>query len=385
LAVGLTSNSIVARLSASNEGGKMATDKKARLVGIDLLRVFAAVSVMFFHLAFHSSASTYPELAAWSSWGWVGVQIFFVISGFVIAYSAAKASWKTFAVGRFLRIAPALWICATVTLLALLTAAPLSELLPDYLRALTLWPTGPWIDPVYWTLTVEVSFYLVVFALLLVNRFAWLEPVMAAIAMLSIANYAAVRLLSRLDVIAAHPLPQVTQQLLLLQNGMHFGLGVFLWAGFTKGWTAFRLAMVGLCMAGGLLPILAISLGKHGEGSIPLVLVPLPLLIWLVAVAALIAVVFGDKHLSAGLSPTVIRVIKVFGLATYPLYLVHNVAGVMLLRLLSNAGVDRWAALSCSMAAMVGLAVAITLSLEPPVRRGLEGVFKRPSSAPPPL
>lgn len=330
---------------------------------------------MFFHLAFHSSSVTYPELVPWSSWGWVGVQIFFVISGFVIAYSAAKASWMSFAAGRFLRIVPALWICATVTLIASLISASPAELLPDYLRGLTLWPTGPWIDPVYWTLTVEISFYLMVFALLLVNRFAWLEWCMAAIGILSIANYAVLRVLSRLDLIAEHPMTETAQQLLLLQNGMHFGLGVFLWAGFAKGWTAFRLTMVGVCLTGGLFPILSTSLGKHDQGLISLSLVPLPLAVWVAAVAALIGAVAYDKQFSARLSPSAIRAVKVFGLATYPLYLVHNVVGVALLR--SLVAMDRWAALGLSMAAMICLSVVITVSLEPALRRMLQGAGTR--------
>ncbi|MER9864925.1 hypothetical protein [Mesorhizobium sp. M0185] len=77
--------------------------QSGRLVGLDLLRIFAAFSVMLFHFAYWSWAPTvastpksitggalqYPELIPFSWWGWVGVEIFFVISGFVIAFSAS--------------------------------------------------------------------------------------------------------------------------------------------------------------------------------------------------------------------------------------------------------------------------------------------------------
>jgi len=68
--------------------------QKNHLVGIDLLRFFAAFSVMAFHMAFWSWAPNistprsisggvfrYPEVSALSASGWVGVEIFFVISG----------------------------------------------------------------------------------------------------------------------------------------------------------------------------------------------------------------------------------------------------------------------------------------------------------------
>ena len=69
--------------------------------GLDLLRFFAACVVMIYHLAFWSWA--FPEaqvarasrgVADFEHWaeftraGWAGVQIFFVISGFVIALTA---------------------------------------------------------------------------------------------------------------------------------------------------------------------------------------------------------------------------------------------------------------------------------------------------------
>jgi hypothetical protein len=59
-------------------------------------------------------------------------------------------------------------ICATITLIASITsrASSLEQLLPAYFRSLALFPKGPWIDDVYWTLTIEVGFYSLVFGLL---------------------------------------------------------------------------------------------------------------------------------------------------------------------------------------------------------------------------
>jgi peptidoglycan/LPS O-acetylase OafA/YrhL len=145
--------------------------------GIDLIRFAAALMVSFFHIGFSCWASptsggaamlrdayALPELADVTWFGWVGVEIFFVISGFVIASSAEGATPLSFIRSRVLRLYPAVWICATATALLLLAVGLLSS--PKrYLASMLLVPTGPWIDGQYWTLGVEIVFYGSVFLL----------------------------------------------------------------------------------------------------------------------------------------------------------------------------------------------------------------------------
>jgi peptidoglycan/LPS O-acetylase OafA/YrhL len=67
------------------------------MAGLDALRFAAASMVMLFHLGYlpsvpptvesNSAGVSYPELAT-LGFGWVDVQIFFVIYGIVISYSA---------------------------------------------------------------------------------------------------------------------------------------------------------------------------------------------------------------------------------------------------------------------------------------------------------
>ncbi len=88
---------------------------------LDLLRFGAALGVAVFHLTFWSwawsstgtaagfehyvSAGLQFQSAAPFTWfGWVGVEIFFVISGFVIANSASNSSATEFLFGRALRL-----------------------------------------------------------------------------------------------------------------------------------------------------------------------------------------------------------------------------------------------------------------------------------------
>src|SRR5579872_7260423 len=100
--------------------------KHRHIIGLDFVRFVSAAMVMVFHLAFWSWAApfgtirrlmpnlpTFPELTPLSWVGWVGVEIFFVLSGFLFAYSAEGSSSFAFFRSRFLRLMPAVWICAS--------------------------------------------------------------------------------------------------------------------------------------------------------------------------------------------------------------------------------------------------------------------------------
>jgi peptidoglycan/LPS O-acetylase OafA/YrhL len=78
--------------------------------GIDALRCLSAVLVAIFHFTYYN-----PNARWGMPFGWVGVEVFFVISGVVIANSASAASPKEFVIGRFLRLYPAAWIAAPLT------------------------------------------------------------------------------------------------------------------------------------------------------------------------------------------------------------------------------------------------------------------------------
>src|ERR1700719_3167896 len=128
---------------------------------LDPLRFAAALGVAVFHLTFWSWAGSstgvapgfehyvaadlqFQSAAPFTWFGWVGVEIFFVISGFVIANSASKSSAAEFLLGRALRLYPAVWVCATATLLVLVLfgSGPASEFILPYIHAMLLVPKG---------------------------------------------------------------------------------------------------------------------------------------------------------------------------------------------------------------------------------------------------
>lgn len=84
-------------------------DASERLAGIDLLRALAIVSVMLYHLSSHGVALP-PSVEL----GWMGVDLFFVLSGYLIGWqllgcyaTGRTPRWPHFLLGRALRILPA--------------------------------------------------------------------------------------------------------------------------------------------------------------------------------------------------------------------------------------------------------------------------------------
>ena len=165
--------------SMKAESGSPPKHRHAHMEGFDIIRLGAALMVVFYHFAYwnwHECAcvdAKFPSLVPYSWWGWIGVQIFFVISGFVIALSAEGRTANDFLRGRFLRIAPGLWFFAILAFLVLVFTNveefPTATLL--LAKSFVLWPVGPWVDGVYWSLTVEALFYGIVFVLLASGRF----------------------------------------------------------------------------------------------------------------------------------------------------------------------------------------------------------------------
>jgi exopolysaccharide production protein ExoZ len=141
----------------------------ADLKALQILRAVAATSVIYFH----TFAS--PHFGAF------GVDIFFVISGFVMAMIVAKGQTAAnFALQRVIRIVPLYWLLTTIFLFAAKLRPDLAPStdpsLLDYIRSLFFVPyfkqdgTLCPILTVGWTLDYEMFFYLCVFGSILSSR-----------------------------------------------------------------------------------------------------------------------------------------------------------------------------------------------------------------------
>ena len=158
---------------------------KPRLEWLDYTRLFAALTVVAFHYFYNgirngkiSSLEPFPEIVRTvCSYGAIGVPLFFAISGFVILSSACNTTPLQFLIARTLRLWPAFVVCMSTTAIVLLIwpsdLMPISW--PQYLNNLTMVPEisspgTPFVDGVYWTLRLEITFYSIVFVILLIGQ-----------------------------------------------------------------------------------------------------------------------------------------------------------------------------------------------------------------------
>ena len=145
---------------------------------LDLLRFLAAVGVVFFHLL-----RTGP-LALPSRYGYLGVPLFFLISGFVILWTATGKTALQFTLARVARLYPSFLVCGILTAIALALAGQAVSL-PNLLANLSMLTVvspkfGAYLDAVYWTLALEIKFYFLIFALLLFKQIHRIEYVLLA-------------------------------------------------------------------------------------------------------------------------------------------------------------------------------------------------------------
>ncbi|NUL49137.1 acyltransferase [Cellulosimicrobium funkei] len=158
---------------------------RPRLALLDGLRLLAALAVVLFHwTAWHhghwgrhgeTAAEAWPWLSQFSAVGALGVQLFFIISGFVILLSSFGKSPARFIGSRVGRLYPAYWVAvlATSALTFVLWPGLGTERSPEDIPAnLTMFQGGMGvghIDGVYWTLWVEMKFYLWILAFTLIG------------------------------------------------------------------------------------------------------------------------------------------------------------------------------------------------------------------------
>lgn len=143
---------------------------------VDALRGIASLAVCLFHLT-NGKADFLPPglLKSAGSYGWLGVEVFFVISGFILPYALCRAGYRiryfgTFLLKRVIRLDPP--YVATIVLIIffnyLAAKAPgfngasfeISSLQvvlhAAYLNAFFGYE---WLSPIFWTLAIEFQFY----------------------------------------------------------------------------------------------------------------------------------------------------------------------------------------------------------------------------------
>ena len=147
---------------------------KAQIRSINNMRALAAGSVLLFHfIGAKGFLDALPWLKSITFYGGRGVDMFFVISGFVLPYALYKGQYRLSSYGRFAlkrlaRLEPP-YLVNLAFLLALRFGLSFAKHVPVgvtwqqvalHLGYLNAFFQKPWLSEVYWTLSVEFQYYL---------------------------------------------------------------------------------------------------------------------------------------------------------------------------------------------------------------------------------
>ncbi len=338
-----------------------------RLAGLDLLRLLAALAVVLFHFGYAGNArgtmqTSFPLIAGPAQYGFLGVDLFFLISGFVIAASAHGRTWREFALSRVIRLYPAYVACMTATALVLLMLAQGSPAVSAklWLANLTMVAPAfgqPFMDGAYWSIVIEIIFYgwvaILVAAGIFERRLMTILTIWLAIAFINEAF-----LQSR-----AIRLGLCTEYAALFASGILFQR---ILSGERRG-----IAWLLLGFAFGLGAMHAFE-NERIFARLYQDTISFPVLAMLhVGIYALfLAGVTASRWIPA--SPSVLAA----GALTYPLYLVHQQTGYLLIDTLAPS-TGAATALVLSLAILIAFAYAVSTWLEPAARRSLRSVLGR--------
>ncbi len=347
-----------------------------RLHVLDGLRFVAAFAVVLFHFTARDHSrwaeglpvEVFPVLSELTRYGYVGVHLFFVISGFVILMSAWGRSIPDFIGSRAGRLFPVFWTAVLMTAALRLwwpTFTPRSA--SDVVVNLTMLsePLGvPAVDGVYWTLWVELQFYVLVGLLLaagITERRLVVGSTLASTGF-TVAYLVDPSLGATFTIVGWMPLFAAGMMLFLLHR---FG---------------FSRARVGALT---LNVVLAAWLaGAHQTGSVDAIVSGGGVNAW--AMAGLVVVAIGLVGLAVLVRP-VQRVnwgfLGTLGALTYPLYLLHEYFGWAVIEVL-DVRAGRWVALAGALLVSVVISVVVLHLVDRrwgrPLRRTVTGHLEAP-------
>jgi exopolysaccharide production protein ExoZ len=350
--------------------GIVTTDKNYE--GVQALRFFAAFLVVLTHSTFYASERLMPGSGYWPD-GATGVNIFFVISGFVMVVSTTRLrgladGWKKFIWRRLSRIVPMYWLATTLKLVVLIlipsavlhSQLNIVHILSSYLFIPTVNAEGefkPFLA-VGWTLYFEMFFYgLFAVALYLRgNLYVFMGAVLAMFASLSVFRT------------ATSPAGTMFFDPIVLQ--FYFGMLVAttVWGARAPVTTRYLIAAAVLSVSGALLllgPFQVPGLPDAFRTGVP-------------ATMIVLGVVWLEPYLKGRLPKTLL----LLGDASYVIYLFHPLIAPLIPTVLRKMGIQNFS-VSVLLSAVVAICggALIHLYVERPLTRQLRSLTGPRSAA----
>jgi peptidoglycan/LPS O-acetylase OafA/YrhL len=281
-----------------------------RISELDALRGIAAVMVVFFHYTKGNPKSFY-EITI----GVTGVDLFFIISGFVILLTLERTkSARHFIVSRLSRLYPTYWACLLITTISLRPFGihvHLSKLIINTTMVQRVFNENN-VDPSYWTMYIEMLFYILMLLVFMVGLLKRIE-IIGAILLLPVLIYNFLPMLMPRVYSFIHDYIPLVAHLPLFISGI-----VFYKIKFNK-LTIARLLLLLTCFA------IQIALYDNGGYSWKYIEISR-----YVVMLCIYYALFG-LYVTNRLTFMVNRVTVFFGTISYSLYLIHQYIGTKIL------------------------------------------------------
>ncbi len=354
-----------------------------RIKFLDGFRGLAILMVILYH-----AYTRWPAMVPYGSQfadfplfekGWLGVQLFFLISGFVILMTLEKCySFKEFIIKRWLRLFPAMLI-ATVLIYA--TARflperpggipPLKDVIPGLLFMEPAWinkifhNNQGYLEGVFWSLYVEVKYYFI-FGLL---YFFWGRiKAIVSIFLIFIGGMIIKILVEEMGFKALVPVNVLTHQISFIYFGW-FACGSLMYIYYKEHQKSF----LGYALATGV--ISSVSSLFLTFGRTPAVF------LWAIMILVIfMATIYSDK-LKALFDN---KVLVYMGFVSYPLYLIHESAMIAMIIKLNRyfPSIPGLLLPVLPIAFLIGVSHLIAKYGEPPIHNFLKRVVKLPAHKP---
>lgn len=324
--------------------------KRPRLRELDALRGLGALAVMLFHYStrFHELFPGSPHVPFSFIGGNYRVLLFFAISGFAIFFTLDRTERASdFVVNRMSRLFPAYWGAMVLTLSAEYAGHVTALQIPPFailanVSMLEGFIFLPSVDGAYWTLTVEIGFYVCMLALWAVRGQRRLEPILLA-------------WLACKGVMALWPgLPERIAMLMVLRYIPFFVIGML----YFRIWSGQR------SMRAQVPYFVAVLL--------TVLLTDTPDLL----VAAVILVAIFAAMLSGWLTWLCVRPLLWLGGISYSLYLVHQHVGFVIMLKAAQWGLNPWVGFGIAFLVAIALGALLNRLVERPAQRAIEGWWK---------
>lgn len=345
--------------------------KRVRYVELDVLRIIAALSIVLFHYTFRGYAADnmsilyFPCLGSIFKYGYLAIYTFFMLSGYVVLYSANHKTFLEFCFSRFKRLYPSFWCAVILTsIMIYLWGEPryhvnLKQIIVN-LTMLNGYLHVKSVDGAYWFLYEILKFYFYISMVILLRQinkiyflvFLWMLG---------------------LTVLSLFPIAGKISFFLMPKYAPFIISGMIFYFIKQKGWTYYNVALLVWTFI-----LCSISLihntphmVEHYKSNFSTVVILSIILINYAVFAASVS-----NYLKISKNNNYILTLSA---ATYPLYLIHQNVGYILF---NHYGLhlNKYLILILTISMMVAIAIFVTLLIEPFIVVRLNQVYQKINS-----